>query len=144
MPQNLAATPEIIYNTLTNDATFMTYVGTYTFAASNTELDSITVNSPGTDLPHLKAQSGLEVIIHDVGDTSRLDWLTGESNAIITWKVFLIAWPPATGYTVSLAAKRMIEIFSKAVSVETVAVSDGLGALVQTMVTIPSDSVILL
>ena len=143
MAQSFASTPEVIFNALTADATFSSYIGTYTFVEGNTQVDSITILTPGADLPQLKSQSGLEVIIHDAGDIVRHDWLTDTSEAVISWKVFLIIWPPANGTTMSLAAKRMIEMFSKATSIETLATAQGLGSLVQTMVTIPSDSVIL-
>lgn len=144
MAQTFASSPQVIFNTLTADAEFSSYVGTYTFQQGNTQIDSITISTPGADLPRLKSQTGLEVIIHDSGDASRMDYLTDVSEAIIVWKVFLIVWPPATGETMSNAARRMVEMFSKAVAIETVATSDGLGALVQTMVTIPSNSVILI
>lgn len=142
--QTFASSPQVIFDTLTADAQFSNYIGTYTFQQGSTQIDSITIATPGGDLPRLKSQSGLEVIIHDSGDASRMDWLTDTSEAIIIWKVFLIIWQPATGETMSLAAKRIIEIFSKATSIETVAATDGLGALVQTMVLIPSNSVILI
>jgi hypothetical protein len=142
--QTFASSPQVIFDTLTADATFSSYIGTYTFEQGNTQIDSITITTPGADLPRLKSQSGLEVIIHDSGDTSRMDWLTNTSEAIITWKVFLIIWQPATGQTMTMAAKRIVEIFSQATSIETVAATDGLGALVQTMVLIPSNSVILI
>lgn len=142
--QTFASSPQVIFDTLTADAEFSGYIGTYTFQQGSTQIDSITVATPGSDLPKLKSQSGLEVIIHDSGDATRRDFLTDTSEAIVNWKVFLIVWPPATGETMSNAARRMIEIFSRATSIETVATSDGLGALVQTLVLIPSDSVILL
>lgn len=143
MSQSFANSPEVIFNALTGDTTFSSYIGTYTFVEGNTQVDSISIVTPGQDLPQLKSQTGLEVVIHDAGDVTRNDWLTDVSEAVITWKVFLIVWPPATGSTMSLAAKRMIEMFSKATAIETLATSQGLGSLVQTMVTIPSDSVIL-
>lgn len=143
MAQSFASSPEAVFNALTADTTFSSYIGTYTFVEGNTQVDSISILTPGQDLPQLKSQSGLEVVIHDAGDITRNDWLTDTSEAVISWKVFLITWPPATGTTMSLAAKRMIEMFSKATAVETLSTSQGLGSLVQTMVVIPSDSVIL-
>lgn len=143
MAQSFASTPETIFNALNTDATFSSYIGTYTFAEGNTQVDSITILTPGANLPQLKSQAGLEVIIHDAGDMTRHDWLTDTSEAVITWKVFLIVWPPATGTTMSLAARRIVQMFSKATSIETLSTTQGLGSLVQTMVTIPSDSIIL-
>jgi hypothetical protein len=141
--QSFASSPEVIFDTLTGDATFSSYVGTYTFVEGGTQVDSIAILTPGQNLPQLKSQSGLEVIIHDAGDTTRKDWLTDTSEAVIMWKIFLIIWPPATGTTMTLAARRMIEMFSNASSIETLSTSQGLGSLVQTMVTIPSNSTIL-
>ncbi len=144
MAQNFADSPTAIYDTLTDDTTFMGFVGSYTFTKGNTSVDSISIVTPGADLPQLKSQSGLEVVIHDTGNVANRPYLTGASDPIITWKVFLIAWAPANGVTVMNAAKRMIEIFGNATAIETIATADGLGSLVQTMVLIPSDSPILI
>lgn len=142
--QIFADSPEKVFDTLASDVIFSSYIGQYTFTEGNTQVDSISILTPGQKLPHLKAQSGLEVVIHDAGDITRTDWLTDTSEAIISWKVFLIVWPPADGTTMSLAAKRMIEIFSKATAIETLSTTQGLGSLVQTMVLIPSNSIILI
>lgn len=144
MPQNFATSPKVIYDALTGDTQFMDLVGSYTFTKDSTVLDAITITTPGADLPQLKSVSGLEVIIHDSGDTSNRKYLTDPTEAIITWKLFLIVWPNATGETMTNAAKRIIEIFGHATTIETVATTDGLGSLVQTMVLIPSDSPILI
>jgi len=141
--QTFATTPDVIFDTLTGDSTFMSLIGSYTFAKNATAIDSISILTPGADLPNLKSQSGLEVVIHDSGNITNIKYVTDASDPIITWKVFLIVWPPATGTTMVNAAKRMVEIFGKATTVETVATSDGLGSLVQTLVLIPSDSPIL-
>lgn len=143
MTQSFAKTPKDIYDALTDDAEFMSYVGSYTFASGNSTSDSITILTPGQSLPKLKAQNGLEVIIHDVGDIGRMDLLTGDHEPIVTWKVFLIVWPPSTGETMVNAAQRAVRIFGGATAIETVSVSSGLGALAQTMVLIKSDSPIL-
>jgi hypothetical protein len=141
--QLFAKTPKDIYDALTSDSEFMSYVGTYTFASGNTTSNSITIMSPGQNLPKLNAQNGLEVIIHDAGDVGRMDYLTGDDEPLVTWKVFLIVWPPATGETMSNAAQRMVRMFGGAFSMETVSLSSGLGSLVQTMVLIKSNSPIL-
>jgi hypothetical protein len=143
MPQNFATSPKVIYDALTGDSTFMDYVGSYTFVKNSTVIDSINIVTPGADLPQVKSVNGLEVVIHDSGDTGNRKYLTDSTEAIITWRVFLIVWPDATGETMTNAAKRMIEIFGNATTIETVATTDGLGSLVQTMVLIPSDSPIL-
>lgn len=143
MTQNLASSPFVIYDVLTNDEDFMDLVGSYTFVKGNTVIDSISIVTPGADLPQVKSQSGLEVIIHDSGDTNSFKYLTSLAEAIPTWRVFLIVWPPATGDTMHDATRRMIEIFGNATAMETVATTDGLGSLVQTMVSIPANSPIL-
>lgn len=143
MPQTFATSPGAIYEALTDDSVFMDLVGSYTFTKNQTSIPSISILTPGADLPQLKSQSGLEVVIHDVGDVGNKRFLTDLTDAIITWKVFLIVWPPASGETMTNAAKRMIEIFGNATAIETVATTDGLGSLVQTMILIPSDSPIM-
>lgn len=144
MTQNFTTSPEVIFDTLTGDSTFMSLVGSYTFKKDSTSIDSISITTPGSDLPALRSQSGLEVIIHDSGNVSNFKYLTDSSESLITWKVFLIVWPPATGSTMMAATQRMVEIFGKATAIETVATSDGLGSLVQTLILIPSDSPILI
>lgn len=143
MAQNFATTPEEVYDALTGDSQFMSYVGTYTFTAGNATFPSITVSTPGADLPSLKSQSGLEVIVHDVADVSRRDYLTESSDLNVTWKVFLIVWEPATGFTMTEAVKRAMAIFGGATSIETVAVADGLKAKAQTLLLVPSTAPIL-
>lgn len=144
MPQNFATSPGVIYDTLTGDTDFMDLVGSYVFEKDNTPIDSISILTPGADLPRLKSQSGLEVVIHDSGNVTNKKYLTDISEAIVLWKVFLIIWPPATGDEMVSAARRMVEIFGNANAIETISTSDGLGSLVQTMVTIPSNSPILI
>lgn len=142
MPQTLASTPQIIYNTLTNDATFMSYVGQYTFASGSTA-SSISIATPGKDLPAVTKQEGLEVIIHDIADLSSKLYLTDPSDPIYTWKIFLIIWEPATGGTVTSAAARILAKFPKATSIDTVSVASTLGVAFQTQIRIPSDCPIL-
>lgn len=144
MAQSFADSPTAIYDALVDDTDFMDMVGSYTFTKGNTAVDSISIVTPGADLPQLKSQSGLEVVIHDSGIVMNRKYLTDSSDPIITWKVFLIAWAPANGVTVMNAAKRMLQIFGNSTAMETVATADGLGSLVQTMVLIPSDCPILI
>jgi hypothetical protein len=141
--QNFATTPQAIYDALTGDSEFMSYVGTYNFVAGNTLVPSITITSPGADLPSLKSQSGLEVIIHDTGDVSRVDYLTDDYDPRVMWKVFFIVWEPATGLTMTNAVKRAMRILGGSTSIETVAVSSGLKALAQTLLMVPSEGPIM-
>jgi len=136
--QTFATTPEIIYNVLANDTTFSSLLGTYTFQGNSTS-DSIAILTPGQQLPLLKSQTGLECIIHDSGDIRRRDFVNDSTNLLTTWKVFLIVWDPATGSDLDAAAKRIMHLFYKSTSIETLATAQGLRARVQTMIMIPED-----
>ncbi len=138
MAQTFATTPQIIYNVLANDTTFANYIGTYTFNNDETS-DSIVILTPGERLPQLKQQVGLECIIHDSGDVQRKDYINDNSELLTTWKLFLIVWEGSTGSTLDAAVKRIMHLFYGSTSVETLAVAEGLGARVQTMVMIPED-----
>lgn len=142
MPQTLASTPQIIFNTLTADTTFMSYVGQYTFASGSTT-SSISIVTPGKDLPAVAKQEGLEVIIHDIADLNSKLYITDLADPIYTWKIFLIVWEPATGTTVTNAASRILAKFPKATSIDTVSVASTLGVAFQTQIRIPSDCPIL-
>ena len=138
MAQTFATTPQTIYNVLANDTTFSNYLGTYTFT-NNATNDSIVILTPGVQLPQLKSQVGLECIIHDSGDITRKDYVNDSSEFLTTWKLFLIVWDGATGSTLDAAAKRIMHLFYGSTSIETLAVAEGLGARVQTMIMIPED-----
>jgi hypothetical protein len=142
MPQTLAATPQAIYDVLVADATFMAEVGEYTFASGDTA-PSISIVTPGADLPPVRSQSGLEVVIHDAGDMDSMLFLSGPSEAIFTWKIFLIVWTPANGSTSTTAIQRIVQLFPQAKSIETVSVNSTLGVDFQTKVLIPSNCPIL-
>ena len=143
MAQQHASSPEVIYDTLTGDMTFMALVGTRTFQAGNTTVDAISIMSPGEKLPSLKATNGLEVIIHDVSQLTRREYVTDEIDITTVWKVYLLAWPGANGVTLNSAATRIMQLFSKATTIETMPTPDGLGATAQLLAFIPSDSVII-
>jgi len=143
MAQAFPKTPQIIYDTLVADATVQSYLGEYTFESTAGTVPAISIVTPGQDLPNVKTVTGVEVVIHDVADLRRRDYLTDSSDIEITWNVFVICWAPATGDEVTGLVKRAMEIFSGASSFQTVATADGIGAMVQTQLTIPSDSPIL-
>jgi hypothetical protein len=136
-------TPEVIYETLTGDEAFIDLVGTITFQAGNTALNAISIVTPGADLPSPKSITGLEVIIHDVSDLERRQYIGSEVDITTTWKVFLLAWPGANGATLNAAARRIMELFSQASTIETTPTPTGLGAIAQLLVLIPSDSAII-
>jgi hypothetical protein len=141
MAQNFATSPLVIYNTLAGDSTFLGYVGDYTFETGSTS-KSLAIVTPGVPLPRLQSVTGLECIIHDVGDIRRKDYVSGDSDFMTTWRLFLIAWDGATGDNITAAAKRAMSIFNGSTSVETVATSSGLKARVQTLILIPEESAI--
>ena len=142
MAQTFPDSPEVIYNTLVGDATFMANIGTYTFLGGDTD-NAISIQTPGRDMPNLKSVAGVECVIHDVSDVRRMDFYNS-TNIEQTWKMFLICWEPAIGSDLNNAVIRASEIFGGATSFETVATADGVGAMVQTMVLIPSDRPILI
>lgn len=143
MPQQHVDSPAIIYETLTDDVTFMDLVGQITFERTNTTLDAISIVTPGQILKGIKHVTGMEVVIHDVTSYQRREYLTDEIDITAMWKVFLLAWPGADGTTLNAAARRVMELFSKATTIETVATPEGLSAMAQILVLIPSDSVVI-
>jgi hypothetical protein len=143
MPQQHVDTPEVIYDTLVADATFMALVGSRVFKNADTVLDAISIVTPGAPLPAIKSQAGLEVVIHDITDFQRREYITEDRDFVTTWKVFLLAWEGATGATMNSAARRIMELFSKATTIETNAAPSGLGAIAQLLALVPSDSAIL-
>jgi hypothetical protein len=86
--------------------------------------------------------TGMEVIIHDIADLGRREYITDDVDITTAWKVFLLAWPGADGSTLNAAARRIMQIFSKATTIETNPTPSGLGAIVQLLVLVPSDSVV--
>jgi hypothetical protein len=141
--QQRAVSPEVIYQTLAADTVFMELVGSTTFVSGGVTLDAMSIVTPGAELPKISAHEGLEVVIHDVADLSRREYITDEVDITTTWKVFLLAWPNANGKTMNDAARRIMYRFSKATTIETNPVPSGLGAIAQVLVLIPSDSVII-
>lgn len=144
MAQSKADSPGAIYEALTGDSIFSSLIGEYKFINNASPIDAISILSPNERLPQLSSQSGLEVIIHDSGQVERMDYLTDAPEPLITWKVYLIAWPPATGMTLTEAAARMIQIFSNSTVVEVVSTPNEIGALVQSLVLIPKNAAIMI
>ena len=142
MTQTFPETPEVIYATLAADSTFTDLLGEYVFVGGQTD-QAMSIQSPGGDMPGINRITGLECVIHDAADLRRRQFY-GSTNIETTWRVFLICWEPANGSTMVAAASRALEIFGGSTAIETVAVADGLGALVQTMIQIPSDMPILI
>lgn len=138
MSQVFPDTPGVIYRLLDADPEFSSYIGTYKFANNQTQ-NAISLLTPGTNIPGVSSVTGVECIIHDISNVKRVDFLTDSSTLINEWKVFLVAWDPATGEDVNNAARRIMELFRGATSTQTVRTSEGTNARVQTVVTIPSN-----
>lgn len=138
MSQVFPDTPGVIYRLLDADPEFSSYIGTYKFASGQTQ-NAISLLTPGANIPGVSSVTGVECIIHDISNVKRVDFLTDSSSLINEWKVFLVAWDPATGEDVNNAARRIMDLFRGATSTQTVRTSEGTNARVQTVVTIPSN-----
>ena len=140
--QQFPTSAQVVYDTLSADSQFMTFVGSYEFKAGQSS-PALSIVTPGQDLPSVKKVSGIEVIIHDVADIRRRDYLTADTDIIIDWKVFFICWEPVNGTILTAAVARAMERFAGSASIETVAVADGIGAQVQTLLVVKGDMPIL-
>ena len=143
MAQQFPKTAQAIYDAIAADATLMGKLGTYTFRKANGSVPAISIVSPGEDLPALRNVEGVEVVCHDVGDVMPINYLTGASDSRVDFPVFVIAWAPKKGADVLEVVNLLLQKFGGSRSYETVAVADGLGALVQTKVIVRSDMPIL-
>ena len=143
MAQSFPIDPKVIFDTISEDTTMQSLLGSYQFRASAEPVLAVSIVTPGTDLPSTRKVEGLECVIHDSATIKRRDYLTDNSSLIPQWSVYLICWDGANGNDMTNAAMRLMELFSGAVVNETVAVPQGLGALVQVLVSIPADSPIL-
>ena len=141
MAQNFPTSPLVIYNTLAANSTFVNSLGDYTFVGGSTS-KSFAIVTPGRPLPGLESVTGVECIIHDIGDVRRKNYVTDNSSLLSTWKIFLIAWDPATGTNVNTSADIILSTFGGSRSIETVATSQGLTARVQTLILIPEEGAI--
>ena len=143
MAQQFPTTAQAIYDVLANDVEFVTLLGTYEFRAGQTA-PAISIVTAGADLPALRKVQGVECVIQDAGDFTKSEYLTGEAARLtVRWSVFLVCWEPATGADLQAAAQRACGRFLGSEAIQTVAVSDGLGAQVQTKLIIRSDMPIL-
>lgn len=138
MNQVFPDSPGVIYRILDVDSEFSSYIGTYKFANGQVR-PAISLLTPGANIPGVGQVTGLECIIHDISNIKRVDFLTDQSSFVNEWKVFLVAWDPATGADVNNAARRIMDLFRGATSMQTVRTSEGLNARVQTVITIPSN-----
>ena len=143
MTQTFPTSAQVIYDTLAADATFMGLIGTYEFKAGQT-IPAISIVTAGEDMPSLRNVQGVECVIQDAGDFTKNEYISNDpARVTVNWSVFLVAWKPAKGSDMQAAAERACSRFLGSEAVQTVAVSDGLGALVQTKVMIRSDMPVL-
>ena len=143
MAQQFPTSAQVIYDTLAADATFMGLLGTYEFRAGQTT-PAISIVSAGEDIPALRNVSGVECVIQDAGDFTKNEYISNDAARLtISWSVFLVAWEPAKGSDVQVAAERACSRFLGSEAIQTVATADGLGSLVQTKLVIRSDMPIL-
>ena len=142
MTQQFPTSAQVVYETLANDTEFLSFIGEYKFRAGQTA-PAISIVTPGQDLPAVKKVTGVEVVIHDAADVKRMDYLSESSYLYIDWKVFFICWEPARGVHMTAAVARAMERFAGSMSFETVAVADGIGAQVQTMLVVKGNMPIL-
>ena len=143
MAQELPITPQSIYDKISGDGTMTALLGTYTFRKGVAPVKALSILTPGADLPSTRGVSGIECVIHDTATITRKDYIAGASDLIPRWSVYLICWNGADGLAMTTAAMRLMEMFGGATVNETVAVSQGLGALTQMLVSIPADSPII-
>ena len=143
MAQQFPTTAQVIYDTLAADATFMSLLGTYKFRAGQTA-PAISIVSAGENLPALRDVQGLECVIQDTGDLTKNEYLTNDAARLtVNWSVFLVVWEPAKGSDMQVAVEHACGRFLGSQAIQTVAVADGLGAMVQTKLIIRSDMPIL-
>ena len=139
MTQLFPTSAQAIYDALAVDATFEGLLGTYDFRSGPGLVTALSIVSAGQDMPAIRNVSGVECIIQDAGNSTSQDYLTGAPDIITTWSLFLVAWEPSKGSDLQLATDHLLKRFVGARAVQTVAVSDGLGALVQNKVFIQSN-----
>ena len=146
MSQNRVTAPLDIYEALVDDTEFMTHVGTYSFVNSISTLPSISISTPNVPIPNLENVTGLEVIIHDVGNVTRFDYLTDETLALVTYQVYLVLWTsreePGDGSLITNATTRMVKMFSGTRSVLTVPINKTPNVAIQAIVEIPNNALI--
>ena len=141
MAQEFPTSAKIIYETLSSDTVLMDLIGTYEFKAGET-LDSISVVTPGEDLPSLRNVQGIEIVIQDAGATMQQRYYDG-IDMVTTWNVFIISWEPSVGGQLQVVTEMILKKFLGAEAVQVVATVDGLGSLVQNKILIKSNMPIL-
>ena len=139
MAQQFPTSAQVIYDTLATDTVFLDLLGSYNFRANNEVIKALSILSAGQDLPSVRNVTGVECVIQDAGNTVAQNYLTEEADLVTTWSMFLVAWEGSTGDDMQKAVNHALKRFVGSQAVQTVAASDGLGAMVQTKVFILSN-----
>ena len=139
MAQLFPTSAQVIYETLAVDTAFTDLLGEYNFRAGSGPVTALSIVSAGQDMPAIRNVSGVECIIQDAGNSIAQDYMTGEPDIVTTWSMFLVAWEPAKGKDMQAAVDHALKRFVGSQAVQTVAASDGIGALVQSKVFIMSN-----
>ena len=143
MAQTRVNSPEDIYEALSSNATFMSYIGEYLFTGSSTGQPAFSVVTPNIPIPNLQDVTGLEVLIHDIGSVSRKDFITDPTLALVTYQIYLVLWEGGTGTQLMDAIKLITQTFSGARSVLTVPINKTVNVSVQALVEVPNNALIL-
>lgn len=142
MTQSFPTSAEAIFDVLAADSALTAKLGEYTFKSGQTQL-ALSVNTPGRNLPMLAKTTGIEVVVHDIGDVVDTAYISGEVSLDTVWPVFVICWDEASGRDMHDVVRLICGHFLGSRSLQTVAASDGIGALVQTKIYVRSDKPIL-
>lgn len=142
MAQDRVITPLDIYDTLAANTTFLNNIGDYTFTDGTTNT-AFSIITPSRQLPNITSVSGLEVLIHDTGIPVRQDYLTDQSDILMTYQLFLIVWEPATGQQLNTASTEVMRTFSGAELIRTVPQATNESLLVQNLIQIPKNAAIM-
>lgn len=142
MAQSFPVSAQVIYQTLAADASLVALLGEYRFKSGDTA-EAMSIMTPGSDLPMLASTTGVEVVIHDVGDVTSDQYLTDSPTYSTTWPVFVICWDGANGAQMHEVAQKICSHFMGSNALQTVAAADGVGAMVQTKIKIRSDKPII-
>ena len=90
MTQTFPTSAQVIYQTLSADATFTNLLGTYNFKSTTEAQAALSIVSAGQDMPSIRNVQGVECIIQDAGDAVSQDYLTDDPYIVTTWSLFLI------------------------------------------------------
>jgi len=139
MAQQFPTTAQIIYDAIVADAGLSPLIGTYEFEGTPGTLPAISIVTPGQDLPSTKRIQGLEVICHDVGYSTPMNYLTKDAAYVMTqFAVFVMGWEPSTGQHLQDFIDLMLQKFQGSYTEFVTTTPDGLTAYTQAKIVIQS------